>query len=65
MAERVFEGHGIEILRRGTKLFLRYDAGRFAIQLKEVEVTPEQAAKAQKGEREAYEVLLEIDRAAR
>lgn len=58
MTERVFEGHGIEVLKRGARFFIRYDAGEIAVQMKEVEVSEKEAAKAQQGEPQAYEVIL-------
>lgn len=62
--ESIFEGHGIEVLKRGKRFFIRYDAGQFAVQMNEIEVSAEEAALAQKGEREAYEILLRAEKTA-
>lgn len=58
MTERVFEGHGIEVLKRGSQFFIRYDAGEIVVEMKEIEVSEKEAEKAQEGERQAYEVIL-------
>lgn len=58
----IFEDYGITLLKRGDKFFIRYDAGELVAQFEEVEVSELQAIKAQQGERQAYEVLLEVQR---
>ena len=65
MTDRVFEGFGIEILKRDNHLFVRYDAGHFAVKMVEAEITEYEAQKAQKSERDAYEVILETQKRTR
>ena len=62
MAEQVFNNYGVTLLRRGGKLFVRYDAGHIAVQVREDEVSEQQALRLQQGEQSAYEVLLELER---
>jgi hypothetical protein len=54
----VFNKFGIRIFRRDDRIFIEFDAGHIASQYKQVEVTEEEAAKAQLSEKDAYEVLL-------
>ena len=54
----IFVGYGIEIVKRGERFFIRYDAGEIAVQIREEEITAEEVTKAQQSERDAYEVLL-------
>lgn len=58
----VFTGFGIEIIKRGGRFFARYDAGELAVQPREDEITEEEALRAQKSEKDAYEVLLACQR---
>ena len=58
MNDTIFSGFGIEIFKRDRRYFIRYDAGEIVVQLREDEITEEEAAKAQKSEENAYEVLL-------
>ena len=60
MIQEVFKGFGIEILRREGKPYLRYDSGHFVTQMKEDEVSEDEAAKAQLSEADAYQVLLAV-----
>lgn len=62
MSERIFSDFGIEIFKRGERYFVRYDAGEIVVQLREDEITAEEAAKAQESEKSAYEVLLACQR---
>ena len=62
MKETIFEDFGIEILMRGGQLFAKYDAGELVTEMMELEITEYEAEKAQKSERDAYEVLLEAER---
>lgn len=62
MDEIVFTGFFVEIIRRAGKLFIRYDSGEIVSKILEDEITEEEAIKAQKSERDAYEVLLECER---
>lgn len=58
MDDTIFAGHCIEIFKRNEHFFIRYDAGEIAVQIREEELTAEEVAKAQKSEKDAYEVLL-------
>jgi len=58
MNDLIFSGYGIEIFKREDHSFIRYDAGEIVVQIREVEVTEEEATKAQKSEKDAYEILL-------
>jgi hypothetical protein len=62
MDETVFIGYGIEILKRNDHFFVRYDAGEIAVKMREDEITAEEVTKAQKSERDAYEVLLSCEK---
>lgn len=62
MEEIVFIGFGIEIIRRNGRLFIRYDSGELVSKILEDEITETEMSKAQKSERDAYEVLLECER---
>ena len=58
MTEEVFNGYGIRVLKREGRLYVEYDAGGTAVQIREVEVTEAETEKAMKSERDAYEVLI-------
>jgi len=54
----IFTGFGIEIIKRDGRYYIRFDAGHFAVTMKEVEVTEAEANKAKMSEKDAYEVVL-------
>lgn len=58
MNEVIFSDFGIEIIKRDERLFIRYDAGEIVVQTREDEISAGEAAKAQRSEEDAYEVLL-------
>ncbi len=60
--EILFEFSDCSILRRDGRYFARYDAGVHQIRMREDEISPEEAALAQKGEAEAIQVLWKIQR---
>ena len=62
MSEPIFSDYGVEIFSRDGRFFIRYDAGEIAVQMREDEITAEEASKAQKSEKDAYEVLLACER---
>jgi hypothetical protein len=62
MNNMIFQGFGVEIFQRDGRYFIRYDAGEITVQFRENEITDVEAAKAQKDEESAYEVLLECQR---
>ena len=53
-----FSGHGIEIIERGDKLFVRTDSGEIVGYPVEIEITHNEAEIMQKSEQDAYQVLL-------
>ena len=65
MSEQVFEDYGIVLVRRGNKFFVRYDAGHLVAEMREDEVSEQQALRLQQGEQAAYQVLLEVERSQR
>ena len=56
--KQIFSGFGSRILQRNGRFYIVYDAGEIAIQNRQVEVTEAEAQKAQRSERDAYEVLI-------
>jgi hypothetical protein len=58
MNDVIFSDFGIEIIKRDERFFIRYDAGEIVVQLREDEISADEAAKAQRSEEDAYEVLL-------
>ncbi|MFP4896972.1 hypothetical protein, partial [Paraburkholderia sp. EG304] len=58
--QHVFSGFGIDILRRSGCYFLRYDAGELVVQIRELELSPEDALLATQSEQSAYEVILRL-----
>ncbi|WP_219834743.1 hypothetical protein [Paenibacillus sp. R14(2021)] len=66
MVERlVFSDYGIEIYERNEKKYIRYDAGEIVVQIREIEITAEEAAKAQLGPEYAYEVIVKCEKVRR
>lgn len=58
MSEVIFTGFGIDIIKRDNEYFIRYDAGTIAMIDKESKISSEEALKAQRSERDAYEVIV-------
>lgn len=58
MDEIIFSDFGIEIVKRNSQFFVRYDSGTAVARICEDEITEDEAKKAKKSERDAYEVLL-------
>jgi hypothetical protein len=58
MDDVIFSGFGVEVIERNGRFFVRYDAGEIATQIREDEISKEEAAKVQRSEEDAYEVLL-------
>lgn len=54
----IFTGHGIRVLKIDSRFFIDYDAGGIAVQIRQVEVSEQEAERAQLSERDAYEVLI-------
>jgi hypothetical protein len=60
--EKLFEKFGIVIFKTDEQYFIRYDSGEAVAKLVEDEISEMEAKKAQLSERDAYEVLLAIER---
>ena len=45
--EIIYEAHGIEIVSKDEKIFIRYDAGEFVHKIKEIEISKKEAMKIQ------------------
>ncbi|HGD3425957.1 TPA: hypothetical protein ACI4DF_004694 [Enterobacter hormaechei] len=58
MNEAIFTGFGIDIIKRESEYFIRYDTGTIAMIEKVSKITSEEALKAQKSERDAYDVII-------
>lgn len=54
----VFEGYGMTLLRRNGQFIIRYDAGELVDKIEEIEVSEQEAQRAMRSERDAYEVIL-------
>lgn len=65
MNESVFSGFGIDIVRRDGHLFILFDAGGMSVDDREAEITQEEAEKAIRCEKDAYELLLSFERQGR
>jgi ribosomal protein S27AE len=58
MERILFSGFGIDIIERGMDLYIRYDDGSIVTQSREDPITRVEAARAQRSEKDAYEVIL-------
>ncbi|MEG5382108.1 hypothetical protein UXP03_01505 [Enterobacter hormaechei] len=56
MNEAIFTGSGIDIIKRESEYFIRYDTGTIAMIEKESKITSEEASKAQ----EVKEMLMKL-----
>jgi hypothetical protein len=56
---KIFAGYGIEIFKTDEKYFLKYDSGEIVSKLIEIEISEEDAIRAQLSEIDAYHVILE------
>ncbi|MDY8021988.1 hypothetical protein [Paenibacillus polymyxa] len=56
----LFANYGINIVRRDGRIFIIFDAGRIVVQMIEIEITEEESLKAQKSERDAYELIIKL-----
>jgi hypothetical protein len=59
-AQYVFSGFGIEILQRSGRYILGYVAGELVVQVRELELSAEDAALAAQSEQSVYEVILRL-----
>ena len=53
------------ILRRSDRYFLRYDAGKLVVQIRELELSPEDVVLAAQNEQSAYAVIFRLTSANR
>jgi hypothetical protein len=58
----LFEAFGVEVFRRGSRLFARYDAGGIVVQYREDEIAEDEANRLRVSESEAHQVLLGANR---
>lgn len=56
----LFANYGINIIRRDGEIFISFDAGGIVVQMIEIEITEEESLKAQKSERDAYELTIKL-----
>ncbi|MCP3779090.1 hypothetical protein UY416_12520 [Paenibacillus polymyxa] len=56
----LFANYGINIIRRDGGIFIIFDAGGIVVQMIEIEITEEESLKAQKSERDAYELIIKL-----
>ncbi len=58
--EVIFKGYNIELSKDKDKYFLTFDEGRFAIKMRTIEITEEEAIKAQKSAEDSYQVVIDF-----
>lgn len=56
--EKIFKGHGIEIIKRDDKNFLVYDAGEICDRMEEIQITEDEVVLAQKSSMDAYNIII-------
>jgi len=57
--EKIFSDYGIEICKGDGKYFLRYDSGEIVARLEDIEISEEDALRAQLSEKDAYWVIID------
>ena len=57
--QKLFEDYGIEIFAEDGKYYIRFEAGEMLLRYETIEVSEEDAMRAQKSENDAYRVLIE------
>ena len=60
-----FNDYGIELSVRDGRYFIRYDAGEIVDKIEEIEVSEEDARRAQISENDAYNVILKYQNRSR
>ena len=55
---KIFEDFGIQIFSENGKYFIEFDSGELVSKMVEIEVSKEDAEKAQESEQSAYEVII-------
>lgn len=56
--EKIFTGHGIEIIERDNHFFLIYDAGEICDRMEEIQITEEEENLAQRSSMDAYNIII-------
>ncbi len=54
----IFSDYGIEINEENGKYFLEYDEGELVPKFRKIEISSEDAEKAQKSPKDAYDVII-------
>lgn len=62
--EKIFTGHGIEIIKRNNNYYLIYDAGEICDRMEQIKITEEEVVEAQKGSMEAYNIIIKYQNKA-
>jgi len=57
--EKIFSDYGIEIFKSNGQYFLRYDSGEIVSRLVDIEISEEDALRAQLSEKDAYWVIID------
>lgn len=57
--KKIYEDYGIIIMQDDDKYYIQYDAGELVDKIDTIEVSKEDAEKAQLGEEDAYNVILQ------
>lgn len=57
--KKIFEDYGIIIMQDDEKYYIQYDAGELVDKIDTIQVSKEDAEKAQLGEGDAYNVILQ------
>lgn len=58
--EVIFTGYNTEIAKEGDKYFLTFDEGRHTIKYKTIEITKEEAKRAQESAEGSYKVVIDF-----
>lgn len=58
--EVIFTGYNIEITKDGEKYFLTFDEGRHTIKYRTIEISKEEAQKAQESAEASYKVVIDF-----
>jgi hypothetical protein len=62
--EIIFIGHGVEISKQNDKYYLTYDAGEISDRIDTIQITSEEARKAQQGSMEVYKIIIKYQNEA-
>jgi len=56
--ETLLESDGVELIRNGENIFLRYDAGEIVSQMRELGITADEADRILLNPRDAYGIII-------